>query len=413
MSSSLRRSQRTQSSSSQPSTSKRPARKPGESSLNSKHGKPKSKQIITSPDLRTRRESHTSDDSNLSPTRKRSNSNSTVVSHISEESEPQEYFKYTIQNIPTKFAPQKHLYTLLTTHLLVRDIEVLKANFNKSALLITRSELPPNFHSQLQRACSDASVTIGPINPRNRPQQNSKKSPYFSIVVRDVDISIEEMDIVNHATSVDLKIHKIWRIVSKKTNKPTPLVRVISSDPQTIDTLLNSGLNIFGRHHPCEPSHPPPPTPVQCPKCFTLGHTASECNKKPICPTCPNTHAPNKCPKTDPQCPFCHGNHPAWSRKCPEFEKLTVTPETPTIPTYIINPPAEFADPVDPLDDVPEPVEINVSTIHAKALIAYTTKLFFDLFPHEKSKTQSAIKNASQAIFKITPNSTTQDTASS
>ncbi|KAJ3665659.1 hypothetical protein Zmor_001146 [Zophobas morio] len=106
MSSNLRRSQRTHSSSSQSSTSKRPARKPGESNLNFKHGNPKPKQTTKSPDRRTRRESHTSDDSNLSPTKKRSNSNSTVVSHISEESEHQGHFKYSIQNIPTKFAPQ-------------------------------------------------------------------------------------------------------------------------------------------------------------------------------------------------------------------------------------------------------------------------------------------------------------------
>ncbi|KAJ3649663.1 hypothetical protein Zmor_021390 [Zophobas morio] len=81
-----------------------------------------------------------------------------------------------------------------------------------------------------------------------------------------------------------------------------------------------------------------------------------------------------------------------------------MTPETPTIPTYIINPPAEFADPEDPLDDnEPKSSEPNTTSIHAKALIAFTTKILFDLFPHDKTKTQTAIQDASKAIFIMTP----------
>ncbi|KAJ3665233.1 hypothetical protein Zmor_000738 [Zophobas morio] len=307
-------------------------------------------------------------------------------------------FKYTIQNIPQPVATQKQFYAILTSHLLLRDIETLKVNHNRSCLLITHSELAANFEARLRVACVDARITLKPINRPQKILSPAKKAPLFSIVIKDIDLDIEERDILLSAPH--LKIHKMWRIVSRKTNKPTPLIRLISDDVATIDGLLTDGIALFGRLHRCEPSNPPPPTPVQCTKCFTLGHQASECAQKPICPRCSDTHAPNKCPKQEPECPFCKGPHPAWSRKCPEFLKLTVTDETQTLPTVIIDPPSEFADPVDITDETPE--EINLSQIHAKALIAFTTKTLFDLFPLIRPKTQQAIQDASRMIFNLT-----------
>ncbi|KAJ3641928.1 hypothetical protein Zmor_028398 [Zophobas morio] len=308
-----------------------------------------------------------------------------------------ELFKYTVQNIPQAFATQKKFFDVLTTHLLLNDIDTLKVNYNKSCLLITRNEIPASFENRLRVATSDARISIKPINRPKKIQNPAKKSPLFSIVIKDVDHDIEERDILISAPH--LKVHKMWRIISRKTNKPTPLIRLISDDVITIDSLLTDGIVLFGRLHRCEPSNAPPPTPVQCAKCFTLGHQASECSQKPICPRCTGTHAPNKCPKEDPECPFCKGPHPAWSRKCPEFHKLTVTDETQTLPTIIIDPPTEFADPVDVTDEAPE--EINLSQVHAKALIAFVTKTLFDLLPLNRPKTQQAIQDASLAIFNL------------
>ncbi|KAJ3649662.1 hypothetical protein Zmor_021389 [Zophobas morio] len=292
---SLRRSARTTSTSSIPKNSTmKPTsnKKPGESNPIIMHAQ--SKQTTASPPTTSKSADVLSDvdeDSYLT-SRTRSNSNTSSVSVISEQPDPQ--FKYSIQNIPARLATQKKFFTILTTHLLIKNIEILKVNFNKSALLITGSELPPSFQALLQTACSDAAITIGPINRRTKPQTNPKKSPHFSLVIHDVDIDIEERDVLNHALSLNLKIHKMWRIVKKKNNKPTPLIRIISDHAPKIDLFLTIGINLFGRHHQCEPSNPPPPTPVQCPKCFTLGHNTSKCPKKPICPTCPDSHAPNK-----------------------------------------------------------------------------------------------------------------------
>ncbi|KAJ3641449.1 hypothetical protein Zmor_027956 [Zophobas morio] len=308
-----------------------------------------------------------------------------------------ELFKYTVQNIPQAFARQKKFFEILTTHLLLNDIDTLKVNYNRSCLLITRNELPASFENRLRVATLDARITIKPINRPKKTQTPAKKSPLFSIVIKDVDQDIEERDILISAPH--LKVHKMWRIISRKTNKPTALIRLIFDDVITIDTLLTDGIVFFGRLHRCEPSNAPPPTPVQCSKCFTLGYQASECSQKPICPRCTGTHAPNKCPKEDPECPFCKGSHPAWSRKCPEFVKLTVTDETQTLPTIIIDPPTEFADPVDITDEAPE--EVNLSQINAKAPIAFVTKTLFGLLPLNRPKTQQAIQDASLAIFNL------------
>ena len=76
---------------------------------------------------------------------------------------PEVLYKYTIQNIPQKFATQKQLYAVLITHLALKDVDTLKVNFNRSALLITRSELPANFEARLRVACLDSKVTINTI----------------------------------------------------------------------------------------------------------------------------------------------------------------------------------------------------------------------------------------------------------
>jgi hypothetical protein len=122
----------------------------------------------------------------------------------------------------------------------------------------------------------------------------------------------------------------------------------------TIDFLLNNGINLFGNHHQCEPSKPPEPTPLQCTKCYQLGHPATACTNKPACPKCPETHAPNNCEAATPKCLLCGGAHAAWSRKCPKFKDTPITDETPIAPTYIINPAAEFADPEVLIDDSAE-----------------------------------------------------------
>jgi hypothetical protein len=97
---------------------------------------------------------------------------------------------------------------------------------------------------------------------------------------------------------------------------------------------------------------------VQCPKCFGLGHNQSECKNRQICPNCPD-------------------EHPRFSIK-------------------IINPPAEFADPVDPDSSNAEPE--YTSTV-VQPLMAFLTKTLFDLFPLQRPKIQAILEQTSQAVF--------------
>ncbi|RZB39233.1 hypothetical protein BDFB_011469 [Asbolus verrucosus] len=114
------------------------------------------------------------------------------------------------------------------------------------------------------------------------------------VVIKNVDSDITINDIEEN--SKYLTITKMWRITSRKTGKPTPLIRIITHQKNTIDHLLIHGITLFGRTYYAEPSNPPIPTPVQCSRCFQFGNVLADCPNKPICPKCPNSHPPNTSP---------------------------------------------------------------------------------------------------------------------
>jgi hypothetical protein len=66
------------------------------------------------------------------------------------------------------------------------------------------------------------------------------KKPTFSVVVRDFpqDISPEEIATL----CPPLSIVKAWRIVSRKTNRPTSFIRVLTTDKLTVDHMLETVL---------------------------------------------------------------------------------------------------------------------------------------------------------------------------
>ncbi|RZC43258.1 hypothetical protein BDFB_009949 [Asbolus verrucosus] len=182
------------------------------------------------------------------------------------------------------------------------------------------------------------------------------------------------------------------RITSLKIGKPTLLIRVITHHKKKINHLLIYGITVFGRTYYTELSNPPTPAPVQCSRCFQFGHALADYRNKPICPKCPNSHPPNKCPEATPSWPCCQRNHPAWSRLCPKFKELIVTDEIPVLRTKIIDPPAEFADPVEPNDDDDS---VNISPTEsipqAKAIIASFQRPFWisSLIKSPKSRRSS------------------------
>jgi hypothetical protein len=290
-----------------------------------------------------------------------------------------------VRDIPANLATQKAFYNLLVVTLGLKSIQ-LRVNYNKTALVITKAPLAPNFVKTLQVAANSPTITIAPINRKTPGPASAPKKTTFSVVVRDVpqDIFAEEIA----ALCPPLSIVKAWRIVSRKSNRPTSFIRVLSTDKLIV---------LYGRTFECETSHPPTPTALQCPRCFQFGHGQAECTNKAICPKCPESHPPNRCPAKEPSCSSCNGPHPAWSRACPSFKQILVTDETPVLPVKIIDPPTAMAEPTDSDSDLEDDTIITI----IKSLITFMTKTLFDLFPMQRSKIQTILENTSKSVFNV------------
>jgi hypothetical protein len=259
-------------------------------------------------------------------------------------------------------------------------------NNNKTVLVITKAPLAPNFVKTLQVAANSPTITIVPINRKTPGPGSAPKKPTFSVVVRGVPQDISAEEIVTLCPS--LSTVKAWRIVSRKSNRPTSFIRVLTTDKLTVD---------YGRTFECETSHPPTPTLLQCPRSFQFGHGQAECTNKAICPKCPESHPPNRCPAKEPSCSSCNGPHPAWSRACPSFKDILVTDETPVLPVKIIDPPTAIAGPTDSDSDLENDTTITI----IKSLITFMTKTLFDLFPMQRSKIQTILENTSKSVFNV------------
>ncbi|KAH0816580.1 hypothetical protein GEV33_006211 [Tenebrio molitor] len=219
-------------------------------------------------------------------------------------------------------------------------------NWNKTAFLITSLPLHDKFASNLIAATGSKTISCCPLKrkteaPNHTGNDPIQKKKQLSVVVKGVDLDIDENDIRDQLDALPLAYKLIWRIKSRKTNKCTNLIRVTTENTNTVDFLLTHGLVLFGKHHECEPSKLPTPTPLQCSKCFQLGHHVTACPNKPACPKCPQTHAPNKCEAVVSTCLLCGGPHAAWSSSCPSIKTAPITQETPIAPTIVMNPPAD------------------------------------------------------------------------
>ncbi|KAF9542458.1 hypothetical protein CPC08DRAFT_650165, partial [Agrocybe pediades] len=92
------------------------------------------------------------------------------------------------------------------------------------------------------------------------------------------------------------------------------------ANADTANTLINEGMNIFGKRtdvRKCKKE------PIRCLKCQTYNHLAKECiNQHDTCGTCGSKeHRTQGCNNTTSyQCVPCGGlDHPSWSRHCPTF----------------------------------------------------------------------------------------------
>lgn len=63
------------------------------------------------------------------------------------------------------------------------------------------------------------------------------------------------------------------------------------------------------------------PKPLQCHKCFKIGHVEGACAKSVVCPRCAESHTADVCRATNIRCGNCNGSHEATSKDCPRIKK--------------------------------------------------------------------------------------------
>jgi hypothetical protein len=283
--------------------------------------------------------------------------------------------------IPANLGTQKAFYNLLVVTLGLKSIQ-LRVNYNKIALVITKAPLAPNFVKTLQVAANSPTITIAPINRKTPGPASAPKKPTFSVVVRDVpqDISAEEIATL----CPSLSLVKAWRIVSRKSNRPTSFIRVLTTDKLTVDHMLINGIILYGRTFECETSHPPPPHPCSAPG---VSSSATVRPNAPIKPYAPKATRQTDAPRKSPLAPLATAPPPAWSRACPSFKQILVTDETPVLPVKIIDPPADS--------------DSDTTITIIKSLITFMNKTLFDLFPMQRSKIQTILENTSKSVFNV------------
>lgn len=141
-------------------------------------------------------------------------------------------------------------------------------------------------------------------------------------VIRDVGSDITEDDILNHSHS------RIKIIGARQLNRRVTREGVTSYIPSNSWVLTFHGkilpekIGIFGviRHVNLYVG-----PVIQCYNCLRYGHTKVNCNspkESSKCRNCGEKHDESECPNTsNPKCFFCHGDHAATDRKCPEYSR--------------------------------------------------------------------------------------------
>ncbi|XP_023239425.1 uncharacterized protein LOC111638033 [Centruroides sculpturatus] len=72
------------------------------------------------------------------------------------------------------------------------------------------------------------------------------------------------------------------------------------------------------------------PNPLRCFKCQRFGHSQTSCHGKSACAQCEKDHESTEC-TTTPCCVNCKEAHPAYSRKCPTWQREKVIQRVKTI----------------------------------------------------------------------------------
>lgn len=238
---------------------------------------------------------------------------------------PQEISRIQMANIWEKIRPNNNDVILKT-----KKGFLLKTNTPK--LIIT------NAFKTLQNQADITTYTETTAYERTNTLKPKLPAETFSCVISSVEMDISEENISEHLTKCNIKFRYCKRIVSRTTNRPTQLIRIITGDSYSHERLINEGLFFKCRHYAIYTSKPPPPAPLPCSKCLEFTHKTEDCKTLIKCHKCQGKHATSKCQsQLPPKCLSCGSEqHQAWSFQCPKRPTKTIE-GIPNLPTKTIN----------------------------------------------------------------------------
>ena len=149
-----------------------------------------------------------------------------------------------------------------------------------------------------------------------KPLDLTKKASTRTKIVKGVDPSVDLSDeyLVGQLKNAGLTLVK--RIFNKKTNNPTSIVKLSTSERQAFTQAINQGVRIGYQTFKAEPEH----RTLQCYKCQKAGHSAWNCTNAQVCLKCSGQHSHKDCNATELKCANCNQSHAACSRQCKELQ---------------------------------------------------------------------------------------------
>ena len=220
----------------------------------------------------------------------------------------------------------------------------------------------------------------------------------MSVVVRGVKPTISDEEVEAELKQEGHIITKCIRIKTK-TGGPTYMIRVLTTNQETIDELLTRGAYIYKRRYRVEPSHTPPPIPIRCEKCQMYNaHPTAKCPNETKCGYCSGTHPTKNCPNMQqpPKCTTCNETHPTFSYKCkarpapePDKPELIVPIRTTEAPTQEIP----------PITSVYQPITID-------QFLAFITVVLQNIHPFQRHHVLNQIQYAAKTTLHVSFNAT-------
>ncbi|XP_067130713.1 uncharacterized protein [Centruroides vittatus] len=133
-------------------------------------------------------------------------------------------------------------------------------------------------------------------------------------VISEIDLMSEDESDIQIGLS-DQGVTAVRRISIRRDGKLIPTKHLILTfNKPTLPSVITAG------YLRC-PVRPYVPNPLRCFKCQRFGHSQTSCRGKSVCAQCGTEgHESTEC-KTTPCCVNCKDAHPAYSRKCPAWQR--------------------------------------------------------------------------------------------